>query len=126
VKREVLDQVPTNVYANWASSFALLTDRFVSETMKVSPNKVSRSLEWTCYKWFECCSCKVGDNYLWVQKHDSGWTIELCYPDTSDPDSFVLTIENMPILCPDRRSAVSLAVACYPAAPVNVAWHAYW
>jgi hypothetical protein len=27
---------------------------------------------------------------------------------------------------PDSRSAVSLAVACYPAAPVNLAWDLYW
>ena len=126
VKRGALSQLPRNLYANWASSFALLTDKFMSEIIKVSPNRVSRPLEWACYKWADCCSCKVGDNYLWVQKHDSGWTVELCIPDTADPDSFVLTIENMPVLCPDRSSAVSLAVACYPAVPVNLAWDPYW
>ena len=124
VKREALDQVPSNLYANWASSFALLTDNFVKARVEFSSN--SRSLEWTCYKWAQCCSCKVGDNYLWVQKHDSGWTIELCYPDATDPDSFVLAIQNMPVLCSDRSSAALLAVACYPVATNNLTWEPYW
>src|SRR4030081_1305786 len=59
VKRGALSQLPRNLYANWASSFALLTDKFMSEIMKVSANRVSRPLEWTCYKWADCCSCKV-------------------------------------------------------------------
>jgi hypothetical protein len=122
VEREALDQYFSLLYAKWASSFALLTDAFIGETVTSS----TRLPEWTFFKFVDCGCCKVGENYLWVQKHDSGWTIELCYPHATDPDSFVLTVEHMPVLCPDRLSAVSLAVACYPSARANLAWDPYW
>jgi hypothetical protein len=126
VKRDALDRDFSKLYAKWASSFALLTDQYISQTVKSAPQDKAQLLEWSCYKLFDCCSCKVGENYLWVQKHDSGWTIELCYPDANDPDSFVLTIENMPVLCPDGRAAAMLAQACYPTAPAKLAWDPYW
>jgi hypothetical protein len=126
VKREALDRNSNSLYAKWASSFALLTDEFIGLIVGAAPERTARPLEWACYRFVECCSCKVGENYLWVQKHESGWTIELCYPDPNDPDSFVLTIEHMPVLCPDRRSAAMLAQACYPTAPANLTWDPYW
>jgi hypothetical protein len=126
VDRAVLDRYYSQSYARWASSFALLTDVFIGEIVKSANLNSARLPEWTCYRFFDCCSCKVDENYLWVQKHDSGWTVELCYPDATDPDSFVLTVEHMPVLCLDRRSAVSLAVACYPRAQANLAWDPYW
>jgi hypothetical protein len=126
VEREMLDEYYSQAYAKWASSFALLTDEFIGE-MVTSANLTLVSLpDWTCHKLLDCCSCKIDENYLWVQKHDSGWTIELCYPHATDPDSFVLTVEHMPVLCPDCRSAVSLAVTCYPKAPSSLAWDPYW
>jgi hypothetical protein len=126
VEREALDQGYSKLYAKWASSFALLTDAFIGEIVKSASLVPARLPAWTCHKFFDCCSCNVHEDYLWVQKHDGGWTVELCYPHPSDPDSFVLTIENMPVLCPDQRSAVTLAVACYPAAPVGLGWDPYW
>jgi hypothetical protein len=126
VEREALDQYFSLSYAKWASNFARLTDEFISQTVKSASKDSPQLLEWTCFKYVDCSCCKVGENYLWVQKHDSGWTIELCYPDATDPDSFVLTVAHMPVLCPDRRSAVALAVACYPKAPANLAWDPYW
>jgi hypothetical protein len=126
VKREALDRDYSKLYAKWASSFALLTDEFIGQIVGVAPERATQPLEWACYRFIECCSCKVDENYLWVQKHDSGWTVELCYPGATDPDSFVLTVEHMPVLCPDRRSAVSLAVACYPKATAKLAWDPYW
>ena len=108
----------------WASSFALLTKEFIAEVVKSVP--VAQRLGWTCYKFVDCCSCRVGEDFLWVQKHDSGWTIELCYPDCADPDARVLTIENMPVLCPDGDSAIKLAQTCYPVAQANLIWHPYW
>jgi hypothetical protein len=123
VERAALDQYYSKLYAKWASKFALLTDEFISRTVKSAP---TRLLEWTCYKFVDCCCCKVGENYLWVQKHESGWTIELCYPHPADPDARVLAIENMPVLCPDGGSAAWLAQACYPTAPANLAWLPYW
>jgi hypothetical protein len=126
VDRPALDQYYSKSYAKWASSFALLTHDFISETVNRAHLQPGQLPEWTFYKLVDCGCCKVGENYLWVQKHDSGWTVELCYPHPSDPDSFVLTIENMPVLCPDQRSAATLAVACYPAAPQSLGWNPYW
>jgi hypothetical protein len=82
--------------------------------------------KWEGIKWVESYSCRVGDDYLWVQKQDGGWTIELCYPDNADPDARILTIENMPVLCPDGPSAARLAEACYPKPAANLVWHSYW
>jgi hypothetical protein len=124
VKREALDEYASKSYAKWASSFALLSDQLIGQTLKGA--QPARQLDWTFFKFVDCGCCKVDENYLWVQKHDSGWTIELCYPDATDPDSFVLTIDNMPVLCPDGRSAIRLAQACYPAAPPNLGWDPYW
>jgi hypothetical protein len=126
VMRTELDQYFSASYAKWASTFALLTDEFITQVVKTARKETDRLREWTCFRFVDSCSCKVGENYLWVQKQDSGWTIELCYPDNADPDARVLTIENMPILCPDGRSAVQLAEACYPMAPANLVWHPYW
>jgi hypothetical protein len=126
VNREALDQYLSLSYAKWASSFALLADPFIIEAVKNAKLEPARLPDWDCFKFTDSYSCKVDENYLWVQKHDSGWTIELCYPDASDPDAFVLTIESMPVLCPDRRSAFTLALACYPAAQVNLAWQPSW
>jgi hypothetical protein len=126
IMRAELDQYLSESYAQWASNFALLTDEFIIQVVKNAPSETDEVLEWSCYRFADCCSCKVGDNYLWVQKHDSGWTVELCYPDNADPDARVLTIENMPILCPDGRSAVQLAEACYPTPQASLVWHPYW
>jgi len=126
VEREALDRYFSQSYAKWAGSFALLSDAFIVEMVKSAHLNSARLPEWTRPRFFDCCSCKVDENYLWVQKHDSGWTIELCYPDATDPDSFVLTVDHMPVLCPDGRSAASLAVACYPRARANLAWDPYW
>ena len=126
VERAALDQYYSQSYAKWASSFALLSDAFIREKVKSANLKRPELPEWTFFKFVDCGCCKVAENYLWVQKHDSGWTVELCYPHPSDPDSFVLTIENMPVLCPDQPSAITLAVACYPVAPQGLAWDPFW
>jgi hypothetical protein len=126
VEREALDRDYSKSYAKWASSFALLTDDFISDVVKSTLKGAARPLEWTCFKFIDCCCCQVGENYLWMQRQDSGWTIELCYPDKVDPDARVLTIQNMPVLCPDRASAAWLAQASYPTEPANMLWHSYW
>jgi len=126
VARQALDPDFCKLYAKWASSFALLTEAFIGETVKGANLRPSQLSGWTCFKCAHSCCCKVDENYLWVQKHDSGWTIELCYPDANDPDAFVLAIDNMPVLCPDCRSAISLAMFCYPKTPDNLTWELYW
>ncbi len=115
-------------YVRWASNFALLTDEFIAQVLKAAPDMTKQPYhrQWDGFKWAECYSCRVGDNYLWVQKHGAGCTVELCFPDNADPDARVLTMENMPVLCPDPTSAALLAEACYPNPPANLVWHSYW
>jgi hypothetical protein len=112
-------------YAKWASNFALLTDEFIAELVNGVTGQLSQP-RWKSFKVLGEHSCKIGDNYLWVQEHPGGCTIELCYPDNDDPDARILTIENMPVLCRDVASATRLAEACYPKPPANLVWHSYW
>jgi hypothetical protein len=126
--RDALSPHRRKSYAKWASNFALLTDEFLA---LVFEHEIERIKHLAHDKWesFELCgwhSCEVGDDYLWVQKQDGGWTIELCYPDNADPDARILTIENMPVLCPDDVCAARMALACYPHPPANLVWHPYW
>jgi hypothetical protein len=126
--RAALDTHWRESYAKWASNFALLTDEFLAQ---VFDDEVKRIKQLVRDEWagFDLCGwhhCKVGDDYLWVQKQDAGWTIELCYPDNADPDARILAIENMPVLCPDAVWAARVALACYPKPPANLVWHSYW
>ena len=104
----------------------MLTNEFVADALQHAPKQAVPTPDWTFYKYVDCGSCKKGNEYVWVQKHDSGWTIELCYPDSADPDARVLTIHNMPVLCPDVCSAVQLAQVCHPAARFGLVWLPYW
>jgi hypothetical protein len=113
-------------YAKWASNFALLTDEYIAELWADAFRSIGQSppRTWRGSNMFGYY-LQVGDDFLWVQEHDGGWPVELCYPDV-DPDARILTIENMPVLCPDGLSAIRLAEACYPTPPANLVWHSYW
>ena len=126
--RAALAQHYSELYAKWASNFALLTNEFITQVMKDAAKGTDQSSprKWTGFKFADWYFCKVSDGCLWIQKHDGGWTIELCYPDNADPDARILTIENMPVLCPDAPSAVQLAEPCYPKPPANLVWHSYF
>jgi hypothetical protein len=125
--RAALERHQREWYAKWASNFALLTDEFLAQVFEHELNRVKRLTcdKWTGFKIVDWHYCKVGDDYLWVQEQDGGWTVELCYPDV-DPDARILTIENMPVLCPDAPWAAGLALACYPNPPAGLVWHSYW
>jgi hypothetical protein len=125
--RDALAEHLREWYANWASSFALLTDQFLAQVFERELSRI-KQLErgpWEDWTFFDWQYCKVGDDYLWVQKQDGGWTVELCHPDT-DPDVRILTIEDMPVLCREGVWAARLALACYPNPPANLGWHSYW
>jgi hypothetical protein len=110
--RDALDKHLRETYAHWARNFALLSDEFIALAVKNSHDRVPR--RWETYPWVDCCSCQIGDDFLWLQKQARGWTVELCYPDQVDPDARILAIQNMPVLCPDAPGAAWLAQACYP------------
>lgn len=126
--RTALEPHRRDWYAKWASNFALLTDEFLAQVFECELNRIKRQLtwdKWTSWPFVNWHYCKVGDDFLWVQEQDQGSTVELCYPDT-DPDIRILTIENMPVLCPDALWAARLALACYPKPLANLVWHSYW
>jgi hypothetical protein len=125
--RDALAEHLRDWYAKWAANFALLTDGFLAQVFERELSRI-KQLErgqWEDWVFFDWQSCKVGDAFLWAQKHDHGWTVELCYPDT-DPDVRILTIQGMPVLCREGVWAARLALACYPKAPANLVWHSYW
>jgi hypothetical protein len=115
-------------YAKWASNFALLTNEFLAHVFETELNRIKQLArgKWETFPFFDWHYCEAGGNYLWVQKQDHGWSVELCYPDNADPDARILTIENIPVLCPDGLWAARLALACYPNPPANLVWHSYW
>jgi hypothetical protein len=126
--RDALAEHLRGQYSRWASNFALLTDTFLVQVFEREMDRIKalQRDKWTDFFPFsDWCYCKVGDDYLWVQKQDGGWTVELCHPGT-DPDARVLTINNMPVLCPEGIWAARLALACYPNPPANLVWHSYW
>jgi hypothetical protein len=126
--RAALDKYWRESYIKWASSFALLTDEFIVHVFENELSRIKKLArdKWQEFPFVDSHCCKVGDDYLWVQKQDCGWTVELCYPDNADPDARILTIENMPVLCPDGVSAARLALACYPKPHANLLWRSYW
>ena len=126
VTRAALEQHQREWYAKWASNFAQLTDEYIAELWADAFRSIGQSppRTWRGSNMFGYY-LQVGDDFLWVQEHDGGWPVELCYPDV-DPDARILTIENMPVLCPDGLSAIRLAEACYPTPPANLVWHSYW
>jgi hypothetical protein len=128
--REALKPSWRECYAKWASNFALLKDDFLAQVFEREGTKLARSARgtwWPGTEWVDWHSCNIGDDLLLVEKQDGGWTVELCPgPPSNDPDGRIVTIENMPVLCPDAPRAALLARACYPDAPAPFVWHSYW
>ena len=125
--RDALDPHWRERYAKWASNFALLTDEFLIRVFEAEFERMKQlgRDSWQTFPFIDLHCCQVGGDYLWVQKQDHGFTVELCYP-ADDPDARILTIENMPVLCPDALWAARFALACYPKPPANLVWHSYW
>jgi hypothetical protein len=125
--RDALAEHFRDWYAQWASNLAVLTDGFLVQVFEQDLNSIRQLQrgEWTELPFVDCHRCRVGDDYLWVQKQDGGWTVELCHPG-ADPDARVLAIADMPVLCPDAPSAARLALACYLKPPANLIWQSYW
>jgi hypothetical protein len=125
--RAALDTHRREWYAKWASNFALLTDEFLMRVFEAELDRMKQldRCEWQTLPFIGEHYCEVDGNFLWVKKQYQGYTVELCYP-SEDPDARILTIENMPVLCADALWAARLALACYPNACANLAWHSYW
>jgi hypothetical protein len=125
--RDALEEHLRPSYAEWASTFALLTNEFLAHVFEAELTRIKKLArgKWIELPFVDRHFCKVGNNYVWVLMQDSAWTVELCYPG-ADPDARILAIENMPVLCPDALWGARLALACYPEPPANLVWHPYW
>jgi hypothetical protein len=125
--RDALAEHYRDWYAKWSRDLAFLTEEFLGRTFDSDLSRIKQLTrgEWMHDPFLDCHHCEIGGNYLWVQKQDHGWTVELCYPDT-DPDVRILTIQDMPVLCPEAVWAARLALACYPKPPADLVWRSYW
>ena len=125
--RDALEEYLRERYARWASNFALLTDEFLIRVFEAELDRMKQLNrgKWQSLPFIDLHCCQVRGDCRWVQKQDHGFTVEVCYP-ADDPDARILTIENMPILCPDALWAARLALASYPNPPANLVWHSYW
>jgi hypothetical protein len=109
----------------WASNFALLSEEFLRGVFDAQINRIKQleRREWRRTPYMESISCKIGTTYLMVDKQKVGWTVEAFYPCV--PDTHILTIEDLPVLCPTRSWAGWLAAACYPTPHANLVWRSY-
>lgn len=79
--RDALEPHLRERYVEWASNFALLTDEYL---VAIFEPELERIKKLACGKWTrfpfvdDWHFCTIGENYLWVQKQDRGWTVELC------------------------------------------------
>jgi hypothetical protein len=119
-----LDGSYLELFAPWASNLALLSSQFVQQVCQTKieqPSSIkSVDTHWSFYKVYDLAQCDVGPHSLWLKKQLAGWSVELRYP--CDIDGRVLTIENMPVLCPDLTSARKVALANYPNSVGGLTW----
>jgi hypothetical protein len=113
-------------FAEWASNLALLLPEFVERIYQSEAARISKqfaSNEWVLYKVYDLAQCNVGPCSLWIKKQVIGWSVELRHP--CDVDPRILTIQKMPVLCPEVDLARKLALACYPNEVAGLIWHPY-
>jgi hypothetical protein len=125
LSRAALDKPYDGFFAEWASNLALLRSKFVEQIYQSEEARMRQQFagsKWDRYKVYDLDQCDVGSCSLWIKKQVVGWSIELRYP--CDVDAQVLTIANMPVLCPEL-SAARLALACYPNPVAGLIWHSY-
>jgi hypothetical protein len=126
LERVALDKPYDGFFAEWASNLALLRSEFVEQIYQSEEARMHHQfagIMWDRYKVYDLDQCDVGSHSLWIKKQVAGWSVELRYP--CHTDARVLTIANMPVLCPDELSAARLALACYPNEVAGLIWHPY-
>jgi hypothetical protein len=126
LERVALDKPYDGFFAEWASNLALLSSEFVDDIYQCGLARMRKQFagnKWHRYKVYDLAQCNVGAHSLWIKKQVVGWSVELRYP--CDIDARVLTLANMPVLCPDEPPAARLALACYPNPVAGLIWHPY-
>jgi hypothetical protein len=122
--RDALAEHFRDGYVTWASNFALLSPAYLAEIHQQEAARIKAkhaSHVWHHFKIVGVCCADVDEDTFWLIEQAAGWTIERGWE--SKGDVRVLTIANMPVLCPDLLSARRLALACYPDAKASLIWH---
>jgi hypothetical protein len=115
-------ELPYSSY-EWAEYLALMDEAFIAQLAGFAQMEAPNALcarGWDALPYVHWCHRQIGKNCLWIYPWDLGWSIE-CYC-SAERVSGVLTIEYMPILCPDPLSAIHMAEACYPRAKTPLRW----
>src|SRR5947199_3923821 len=105
--------LPHGYYA-WANHLALLNEELIARltgwAAPKTPDKLF-ALGWDALPYVYWCHRRIGKNWLWIYPWKCGWSLEVYL---SVPQmAYVLTIDNMPILCPSSLSAIQVIEACY-------------
>jgi hypothetical protein len=127
VTREALAKELRDGYVSWATNFALLNSDYLASIRQREAARIRALLNsqtWSYIKLLELCVGSAGDDTVWIKKQDAGWPIETGWE--SKGNMRILTIANMPVLCRDAASAVTLALACSPHPVCGLAWHSYF
>ncbi|WP_143270895.1 hypothetical protein [Bradyrhizobium brasilense] len=119
--RDALAERLRNTYAPWTTSFVMLEAHFVQHL-----NRHTMRGAWKYDQHLECANFPLEDHIFWVQKQLEGWTIELCHPDDRHPDTRILALEHIPVLCRDGLSAAELAQTCFGKTPAGLLWLPFW
>jgi len=121
LSRNVLAEQLRDTYAPWATNFVVLEADFVEQL-----NRHTMRGRWTYDPLSECAKFALEDHVFWIQKQLEGWTIELCHPDERHPDTRILALGRMPVLCQDGSSAGKLAQTCFGKTPGGLTWRPFW
>jgi len=115
-------EMPYSSY-EWADCLALIDEGFVAQFAGSARAEAPDALcarGWDALPYVHWCHRQVGKNCLWIYPWDFGWSIE-CYCSVESV-SGVLSMDSMPILCPNPLSAILVAEACYPTAKIPLSW----
>jgi hypothetical protein len=108
-------------YVSWATHYALLDDKFIAQITNCPTRETVLQLVgrgWAAMPGRGWYGRAIGNYYLSVDPGTLGWGLQRYHKRTSD----VLTIDNIPILCPSAMSGVQLIEACYPGAKHPFRW----
>jgi hypothetical protein len=117
-------ELPYSSYES-AEYLALMDEAFITQlagSARLDAPNALCARGWDALPYVHWCHRQIGKNCLWIYPWDLGWSIE-CYC-SAERVSGVLSIEDMPILCPSPLSAIHLAEACYPEAKTPLRWFA--
>jgi hypothetical protein len=122
--RDALAEDFRDAYVSWARNFALLSSSYLTDIQRREDARIGTQFfpdVWQHYKFYDMYCRDVGGDSVWIKKQDAGWPIELGWE--SKNNFRILTIANMPVLCPDAISAMRLALACCPNPVADLSWH---